>query len=197
MSMIRIPTPAIECPALRALAVLAAESQFEFTPALAGGAVRNASNGYPDHGITDHDIAICGPDACNDDAITAMEVELEKLGYAEIARFEQSGEYADNQLWLVIKYEHPVFSDVDLLIHPIAANVRDVLDSFDFNINQYAMVIPDPLGDGEVETYYGGATNTDAIAANGGPLQDDFFHPEGQPPTAPIQVLLQVNPVNA
>lgn len=188
--MIRVKSRiALVSPALNALAVLADESGFDFGAALVGGAVRDAFHGVQPGPISDQDIAVFGPDVA--EAMDDIELALFHAGYKETARFSDEGDYADGQIWLVIKYEHPEFSQVDLLVHPDAATVEDVVNTFDFNINQFAAVV-DPFHP-DLDLYYYGETNLAAIQKDGG-VHDLFA--QDTIVEAPYRVLIEGVPVD-
>lgn len=152
--MLEVSTRSIYCPALTALAVLAVHSGFEFRTALVGGAVRDAYHGVGQGPLSDQDVAVFGAEA--QDAEPEIHEAMLKAGYTEKARFSDEGEYADGQVWLVVKYEHGVYPQVDLLFHPQADTLEDVLDTFDYNLNQFAAVYAEPEVSEVLTAYYHG-----------------------------------------
>lgn len=152
--MLEVSTRNIYCPALSALAVLAVHSGFEFRAALVGGAVRDAYHGIEQGPLSDQDVAVFGAEA--NAALPEIEEAMRNAGYTEKARFSDSGEYADGQIWLVVKYEHSRYPQVDLLFHPLADTIEDVLDTFDYNINQFAAVYAEPEVNEVLTAYYHG-----------------------------------------
>lgn len=192
--MLKVNIRPTMCPALTALSVLSVHSGFDFAPALVGGAVRDAYHCITPNYIADQDVAIYGPEA--NEALAEIEVAMFKHGYTEKDRFSDEGEYAAGQIWLVIKYDHEVYPQVDLLFHPQASNIEDVLNTFDFNINKFAAFLPEPEVNEELDAYYYGETNHTAIAGDGGNLpQGNFFH-EALPPEMPLRVLQPGVPVD-
>jgi hypothetical protein len=143
----RIQIPHIECPALVALAVLAAQFHVDFGVALAGGAVRNAALGLPE---SDHDIIIFN--FADSDVIGAIDVALDNAGYT-LHTVDNSDDYAEARVWMVRQYRHDVYPELDVLLHPESKSVQDVLLKHDFNINNFCAVIDD-VADSERQTAY-------------------------------------------
>lgn len=150
----------ITCPAIHALAALADESEHVFGVALVGGAVRDAYHGIRTSNLADHDIALYN---VPDEYEPVIGDRMVAAGYSEKARFSDEGDYADGQVWLVVKYEHPVFPQVDLLYHPQANSVQDVFNTFDYNINQFGAIVADDL----LTAFYGGITTREAARLDG------------------------------
>ncbi|QQO90839.1 tRNA nucleotidyltransferase [Pseudomonas phage Misse] len=150
----------ITCPAIHALAALADESEHDFGVALVGGAVRDAYHGVHTSNIADHDIALY---SVPDEYEPVIGDRMVSAGYSEVARFSDEGDYADGQIWLVVKYGHPVFPNVDLLYHPQASTVQDVFQTFDFNINMFGAIVADD----QLTAFYGGISTREAARLDG------------------------------
>lgn len=153
-----IPCNHIVCPALNVLSVLAQEKSFGV--ALVGGAVRDTyfKRKHP----SDYDIAVWDVLSSN-----LIEVALEDAGY-ELDRMDVAGVYEsecnsgdglDKYEWIA-QFSHPVYGDVDVLCYTRHTTcLKDVLDKFDFNINQFAVQFDD-ISISEVQTaYYGGTAS--------------------------------------
>lgn len=147
-----VPCRPVDCPALGVVAALAAKNNFGY--ALVGGAVRDA---YHHRQATDHDIAVWRCDSIND--VVDIGYALEELGYVQEAYHEDDPEYnadaADGRYECIIEYSHPLYPAVDILVFSSEfGELSDVLDSFDFNLNQFAQRIRG-CGDERI-TFYGG-----------------------------------------
>ena len=154
-----IPCNHIVCPALNVLSVLAREMNFGV--ALVGGAVRDTYFKQEGKHPNDYDIAVW------DDVISAglIESAMENAGYV-LDRTDVSGEYDSEcnsgddleKYYWISQYSHPIYGDVDVLSFAgRTKTLQEVLDQFDFNINQFAVQFDD-IEISEVQTaYYGGA----------------------------------------
>lgn len=161
MSNLReVPCNHIVCPAFNVLSVLAQE--IGFGVALVGGAVRDTY--FKRKEPSDYDIAVWGDMF----AANTVEVALEAAGY-ELARMDIASEYdleanpgGDDlsKYYWISQFSHPVYSDVDVLsFGGRTKTLEDVLNQFDFNINQFAVQFDD-ISISEVQTaYYGGTTS--------------------------------------
>jgi hypothetical protein len=152
----KVPCHHVDCPALGAVAVLAQQNSFGY--ALVGGAVRDA---YHHRTATDHDIAVWGHGSRND--ITAIQVALEELGYAEESYHDENPDYpeesgaSDGRYECIIQYSHEKHPCVDILVFSSEfSQLSDVLDSFDYNLNQFAIRFDNTALSQRQTAYYGG-----------------------------------------
>lgn len=151
-----VPCRHVECPALGAVAVLAQENSFGY--ALVGGAVRDAYHSRP---ATDHDIAVWGHGSASH--ISAIQYALEELGYIEESYHSEDAEYPtegdanDGRYECIIQYSHEKYPCVDILVFSSEfGTLCDVLNSFDYNLNQFGITLDDVLKSQRQTAYYGG-----------------------------------------
>lgn len=148
-----VPCRHVDCPALGAVAVLAQQNSFGY--ALVGGAVRDA---YHSRAATDHDIAVW---AWKVNDVVDIQFALEELGYVEELGNDVApayeGEARTGLYECVLQYSHNVHPSVDILVYnPEFGTLGDVLNAFDYNINQFAITLDDVDKSQRQTAYYGG-----------------------------------------